>query len=541
MAILWHERWHEGLEDASRQYFGEQNPELMLQTLIPLHQELEHPEGPATLKEIAFINDYGRELSDAYEWLNKYRVSRKEAELHQAWDLYYHVFKRINKQLHSLTTLELQYVAPALVRAQGMELAVPGTYIAGEPLVTIAAFAPQLHVIASKQRPRKLTIYGGDGAEYMFLLKGHEDLRQDERVMQLFGLVNTMLSNDRATAERDLSIARYAVIPLSPNSGLIGWVPNCDTLHALIREYREAKKQPLNLEHRLMLGMAPDYDHLMVIQKVEVFEFALDSTSGEDLHKVLWLKSRNSEVWLDRRTNYTRSAAVMSMVGYILGLGDRHPSNLMLDRYSGKLLHIDFGDCFEASMTRDKFPEKVPFRLTRMMVKAMEVSGLEGNFRTTCENVMRVLRSNKESVTAMLEAFVHDPLINWRLLNAGDAGADGAGWGLRPPAAAGGIAATAGGGGGSRGAAWRWTRERELRDNYQTHQLAGDATEVLNTRAVAVMTRMSDKLMGRDYVVEGMAIPQESDSVSAQVQRLIGQATSHENLCQSYIGWCPFW
>ena len=56
--------------------------------------------------------------------------------------------------------------------------------------------------------------------------------------MQLFGLVNTMLANDRTTAERDLSIARYAVIPLSPNSGLIGWVPNCDTLHALIREYR---------------------------------------------------------------------------------------------------------------------------------------------------------------------------------------------------------------------------------------------------------------------------------------------------------------
>ena len=37
--------------------------------------------------------------------------------------------------------------------------------------------------------------------------------------------------------------------------------------------------------------------------------------------------------------------------------------------------------------------------------------------RFTCENVMRVLRSNKDSVMAMLEAFVHDPLINWRLLN----------------------------------------------------------------------------------------------------------------------------
>ena len=30
---------------------------------------------------------------------------------------------------------------------------------------------------------------------------------------------------------------------------------------------------------------------------------------------------------------------------------------------------------------------------------------------------MRVLRSNKDSVMAMLEAFVHDPLINWRLLH----------------------------------------------------------------------------------------------------------------------------
>ena len=79
---------------------------------------------------------------------------------------------------------------------------------------------------------------------------------------------------------------RYAVIPLSPNSGLIGWVPNTDTLHALIREYREGRKIPLNVEHRLMMGMAPDHDHLTVIQKVEVFEHALDSTSGEDLHKV---------------------------------------------------------------------------------------------------------------------------------------------------------------------------------------------------------------------------------------------------------------
>lgn len=63
-------------------------------------------------------------------------------------------------------------------------------------------------------------------------------------------------------------------------AGLIGWVPNTDTLHALIREYRDVRKTPLNIEHRLMLGMSPDYDHLPLIHKVEVFEHALDSTDG---------------------------------------------------------------------------------------------------------------------------------------------------------------------------------------------------------------------------------------------------------------------
>lgn len=52
----------------------------------------------------------------------------------------------------------------------------------------------------------------------------------------------------------------------------------------------------------------------------------------------------------------------MSMVGYVLGLGDRHPSNLMLDRFSGKIMHIDFGDCFEVAMNREKYPEKVYLR-----------------------------------------------------------------------------------------------------------------------------------------------------------------------------------
>ena len=71
---------------------------------------------------------------------------------------------------------------------------------------------------------------------------------------------------------------------------------------------------------------------------------------------MLWLKSHTAEAWLDRRTNFTRSLATMSMIGYILGLGDRHPSNLLLDRITGKVLHIDFGDCFEVGRRHNSPP-----------------------------------------------------------------------------------------------------------------------------------------------------------------------------------------
>uniref|UniRef100_A0A5B7BS83 Serine/threonine-protein kinase TOR n=1 Tax=Davidia involucrata TaxID=16924 RepID=A0A5B7BS83_DAVIN len=557
VAILWHELWHEALEEASRLYFGEHNIEGMLKVLEPLHEMLEEGamRNNTTIKEKAFIQAYRHELLEAYECCMKYKRTGKDAELTQAWDLYYHVFRRIDKQLQTLTTLDLQSVSPELLECRNLELAVPGTYRADSPVVTIASFAHQLVVITSKQRPRKLTILGSDGEDHAFLLKGHEDLRQDERVMQLFGLVNTLLENSRETEEKDLSIQRYAVIPLSPNSGLIEWVPDCDTLHLLIREYRDGRNFTLNREHKLMLSFAPDYDHLPLIAKVEVFEYALQNTEGNDLSKVLWLKSRTSEVWLDRRTNYTRSLAVMSMVGYLLGLGDRHPSNLMLHRYSGKILHIDFGDCFEASMNREKFPEKVPFRLTRMLVKAMEVSGIEGNFRSTCQNVMQVLRTHRDSVMAMMEAFVHDPLINWRLFNFNEVPQMSTFASTHIPPVA-----------NSEESApnrellqpQRGAREREL---LQAVNQLGDANEVLNERAVVVMARMSNKLTGRDFStcspVSTSSIQHAIDhstlisgetrevdhglSVKLQVQKLILQATSPENLCQNYVGWCPFW
>jgi FKBP12-rapamycin complex-associated protein len=375
---------------------------------------------------------------------------------------------------------------------------------------------------------------GNNGRKYMFLLKGHEDLRQDERVMQFFSLVNSLLLSDPETFRRNLAIQRFAVIPLSTNSGLIGWVPHSDTLHGLIKDYRDKKKILLNIEHRIMQRMTANSDHLPLMNKVEVFEHSLESTSGDDLSKIMLLKAPSSEVWFDRRTNFTRSLAVMSMVGYVLGLGDRHPSNLLLDRMSGKILHIDFGDCFEVAMTREKYPEKIPFRLTRMLINAMEVTGIEGTYRSTCESVMRVLRLNKDSLMALLEAFVYDPLLNWRLIETGPKAKKSKG-----AAAAAEPSLSTGGGFDSLGgdATVGSTLPSSTVPKREDHDTFSDMEqpELLNKKALDIIQRVRDKLTGRDFAHD------ESLDIQEQVDRLIEQATNNENLCQSYIGWCPFW
>lgn len=95
-----------------------------------------------------------------------------------------------------MSSLELKNVSPALVDLKDLELAVPGTYKAQHEVIRISRFHPVLSVFSTKQKPRRLTIYGSDGLDWDFLLKSHEDLRQDERVMQLFGLVNNLLKAD---------------------------------------------------------------------------------------------------------------------------------------------------------------------------------------------------------------------------------------------------------------------------------------------------------------------------------------------------------
>lgn len=61
----------------------------------------------------------------------------------------------------------------------------------------------------------------------------------------------------------------------------------------------------------------------------------------------------------EARTAYIRTTAVMSMVGYILGLGDRHGENILFDSKCGDCVHVDFNCLFNRVHTYIKFIHKL--------------------------------------------------------------------------------------------------------------------------------------------------------------------------------------
>jgi len=153
--------------------------------------------------------------------------------------------------------------------------------------------------------------------------------------------------------------------------------------------------------------------------------------------------------------------------------------NILFDSANGDTVHVDFNCLFDKGLSFEK-PEKVPFRLTHNMADACGVTGYEGVFRRSSEAVLRVLRSNEETLMTVLETFIHDPAV----------------------------------------------------DMIKKSKRAG-AAKIPETPET-ILESINNKLQG---FFQGDSVPL---SVEGQVGVLLREATKPENLCAMYIGWCPF-
>lgn len=131
-----------------------------------------------------------------------------------------------------------------------------------------------------------------------------------------------------------------------------------------------------------------------------------------------WFKQRftTPHSWYEARSSYVKTIAVMSMVGYILGLGDRHGENVLFDETNGDAVHVDFNCLFNLGESF-AIPELVPFRLTHNMVFAMGPLGVEGMYRKCCEITLGLLKQESKTLISVLRAFVYDLVVQNRMKN----------------------------------------------------------------------------------------------------------------------------
>ncbi|KAJ0981772.1 hypothetical protein J5N97_010027 [Dioscorea zingiberensis] len=405
---------------------------------------------PETAHEIWFQEEYGEQLKLAI--LAFKTPPGSAAALGDVWQ----PFDAIATSLAShqrKSSISLSEVAPHLSLLSSSDVPMPGlekqnsmVHLFENPstgnqgIITISSFAEKLTILSTKTRPKKVVLRGSDGQNYTYLLKGREDLRLDARIMQLLQAINCFLQTCNDTSRRSLAIRYYSVTPISGRAGLIQWVENVTSIYSVFKSWQNRAQlvqlsalgtgnvrgtvppvpRPSDMFYGKIIPALKEKGLRRVISrrdwphevKRKVLLELMQETPRQLLWQEMWCASEGFKAFNLKAKRFSASVAAMSMVGHILGLGDRHLDNILIDFLSGDVVHIDYNVCFDKGK-RLKIPEIVPFRLTQIIEAALGLTGTEGSFRSNCQSVTGVLRKNKDIILMMLEVFVWDPLVEW--------------------------------------------------------------------------------------------------------------------------------
>uniref|UniRef100_A0A8R1DM78 Serine/threonine-protein kinase smg-1 n=1 Tax=Caenorhabditis japonica TaxID=281687 RepID=A0A8R1DM78_CAEJA len=424
--------------------------ELYQQTII---------ESPKTKNEEDFVAQYNDVLSNAFAESKLARLTSPERSWAPFKSLIADFVHRNQKK--GMQTFETADISPYLAALEHSCVPMPGQEsVEFDRVVSIAKVSRQVTILPTKTRPKKIGFVGSDGRSVAFLFKGREDLHLDERVMQFLRLCNTMLYPGKAKRAQvpEYQAHHYAVIPFGPRSGLIRWVEGATPMFHIYRKWQMKEKtlkqatkkngetvaeieRPSEQYHRLIrqafaahvcfkmpvfffnfslkshsqkidASVATDRSKWPTEILHEVFESLSAKTPSDLISRELWMRANDATTWWAVTKRYARSLAVMSMIGSVLGLGDRHLDNLLVDLKYGFVVHIDYNICFDKGKNL-RIPETVPFRLTRNMRHALGPSEVYGTFSESCVHVISTLRNGHQVLTMLLDAFVFDPLVDW--------------------------------------------------------------------------------------------------------------------------------
>nr|KIR86402.1 serine/threonine-protein kinase TEL1 [Cryptococcus tetragattii IND107] len=261
-------------------------------------------------------------------------------------------------------------------------------------------------------RPKVMKCFDSKGQIYTQLFKKDDGFRQDAVMEQIFVLVNDLLNRNRETRSRKLRYRTYGVLALPDATGVIEFVVGTKPLIKYLPPAHE-KYHPKDItSHDFLKAMQEVQSVKNNDEKIIQVWTKLKKRFRPVMRQLFTEKYRDPMAWFSMRLTYARSLAVTSIVGWVLEIGDRHCSNILMDECTGELVHIDFGIAFGAGRILP-IPELVPFRLTDDLVDALGVTGVNGTFRQCSQLVLQTLIDSSDVVLTILEVFKQDPLHTW--------------------------------------------------------------------------------------------------------------------------------
>ncbi|KAM3927958.1 DNA-dependent protein kinase catalytic subunit [Leptodactylus fuscus] len=320
------------------------------------------------------------------------------------------------------------------------DLEIPGQYDGkSKPMpeyhVKICGFDERVKVMASIRKPKRIVIRGDDERDYPFLVKGGEDLRQDQRIEQLFDIMNIILSQDAACKQRYMQLKTYQVIPMTTRLGMIEWLENTCTLKDFILStLTEAEKRDIIgkyspevhyrawLDKKKKIGSPQQhidsYINANRDSAVSSFREREALVPGDLLRRAFIKMSATPEAFLALRSHFVRSHALLCISHWILGIGDRHLSNFMVNMETGGMIGIDFGHAFGTATQFLPVPELMPFRLTRQIINLMLPLKETGLFDSVMVHALRAYRTNPDLLISTMDVFVKEPSLDWKNFQA---------------------------------------------------------------------------------------------------------------------------
>ncbi|KPI90816.1 putative phosphatidylinositol 3-related kinase [Leptomonas seymouri] len=271
-------------------------------------------------------------------------------------------------------------------------------------------FDDRVTVMRSLQKPKRIWVATSEGREVSFLCKAKDEPRKDIRMMEMATLMNSFFLSDPEAKRKRFSLRRYSVTALSDDCAVIEWLNDTTTLAKVAMECYSLDRSGVHISSVKKWVTLVDEKKL---SKMELFTKYILPEAPPVMHQWLDRTFASNQSWYEARNLFTQSTALWSIAGHIVGLGDRHAENLMIDMGRGELMHVDFACMFDKG-EKLEVPEQVRFRLTQNLTDVMGVLGAYGPFQATCEVALRCEMKNKSAVMSIVETLLHEPLVEWR-------------------------------------------------------------------------------------------------------------------------------